>query len=137
MKKILLFAAAAATISTPAFAAPGDTADATGAATAEVVAPITITHVSGASLNFGKFSITPMIMRIALKGTWPDFSSNSGRLAVACCWALNIVTTSRTPSNHLSDVSSCCLRKRPSILAHLRLYLLTPNRLFVMVIRCS
>ncbi len=57
MKKIAIIAAlAASTISTAAFAAPGDTATATGAASAEVVTPITIDHVVGASLNFGKFT---------------------------------------------------------------------------------
>ncbi|MEO1730159.1 MAG: DUF4402 domain-containing protein [Pseudomonadota bacterium] len=37
-------------------AAPGDTATAQGAATAEVVAPITLTHVAAAALNFGTFT---------------------------------------------------------------------------------
>lgn len=55
MKKIAIFAVAAA-ISTPAFAAPGDTASANGAATAEVVAPITLTHADTAALNFGTFT---------------------------------------------------------------------------------
>lgn len=55
MKKFAIIAVAAA-ISTPAFAAPGDTSATTGAATAEVVAPITLTHVSGAALNFGTFT---------------------------------------------------------------------------------
>ena len=56
MKKFLAIAAVAAVISTPAMAAPGDTATAQGAATAEVVAPITLTHVAAASLNFGTFT---------------------------------------------------------------------------------
>lgn len=53
MKKLIILAAAAAFIATPAAAAPGDTSTAQGAATAEVVAPITLEHVSGAALNFG------------------------------------------------------------------------------------
>lgn len=56
MKKLIILAAGAAAISTPALAAPGDTSTAQGAATAEVVAPITLTHVSGAALNFGTFT---------------------------------------------------------------------------------
>ncbi len=56
MKKALIFAAFAATVSVPAYAAPGNTDTDQGVATAEVVAPITITHDAGASLNFGKFT---------------------------------------------------------------------------------
>ncbi|WP_341710768.1 DUF4402 domain-containing protein [Erythrobacter sp.] len=53
MKKLLLVAAAT-TFAVPAVAAPGNTATATdGSATAQIVAPIAITHVSGESLNFG------------------------------------------------------------------------------------
>ena len=55
MQKLILFAVATA-ISAPAMAAPGDSATGTGAATAEVVSPITLTHVTGASLNFGTFT---------------------------------------------------------------------------------
>ncbi|MEO0589183.1 MAG: DUF4402 domain-containing protein [Pseudomonadota bacterium] len=56
MKKFIAIAAVASAISTPAMAAPGDTATAQGAATAEVVAPITLTHVATAALNFGTFT---------------------------------------------------------------------------------
>ena len=57
MKKLTVCAVlAAAAISTPAMAAPGDTSTAQGSATAEVVAPITLTHVSTASLDFGTFT---------------------------------------------------------------------------------
>ncbi len=56
MKNLIVLAAAAAVISTSAAAAPGDTSTAQGAATAEVVAPITLEHVSGAALNFGTFT---------------------------------------------------------------------------------
>jgi hypothetical protein len=57
LKKIILAAAAVAAFTAPAYAAPGNTATATdGAATAEVVAPITITHDANAVLNFGKFT---------------------------------------------------------------------------------
>ncbi|MCU0946747.1 MAG: DUF4402 domain-containing protein [Porphyrobacter sp.] len=56
MKKLIILAAAAAVVSTPAMAAPGNTSTAQGAATAEVVAPITLTHVNGAALNFGTFT---------------------------------------------------------------------------------
>lgn len=53
MKKLIL-AAAAATFAVPAAAAPGNTATATdGSADAVIVSPITITHVTGATLNFG------------------------------------------------------------------------------------
>lgn len=53
MKKIILAAAALAVFSSPAMAAPGNSSSADGAATAEVVAPLTLTHDAGASLNFG------------------------------------------------------------------------------------
>lgn len=53
MKKIILVAAALAVFSTPALAAPGNTDQEDGAATAEVVSPLTLTHTVGASLNFG------------------------------------------------------------------------------------
>lgn len=56
MKKIALLAAGFAIASTPAFAAPGDTDTATGSATAEVVAPISVTHDTGAVLDFGTFT---------------------------------------------------------------------------------
>ena len=52
MKKIALVAALAA-FSVPAVAAPGDTDTAQGSATAEIVAPISITHNLGAALAFG------------------------------------------------------------------------------------
>ncbi|MFC3099897.1 DUF4402 domain-containing protein [Altererythrobacter lauratis] len=56
MKKIAIVAAAsAAVLSVPALAAPGNQSTADGAATAEVVAPLTLTHVAGATLNFGTF----------------------------------------------------------------------------------
>ncbi|MBX7514521.1 DUF4402 domain-containing protein [Qipengyuania sp. GH38] len=51
MKKIIL-AAAAVAFATPAMAAPGDTAQDSGTAVAEIVAPIAITHDGGA-LDFG------------------------------------------------------------------------------------
>jgi hypothetical protein len=56
LKKLIALAAVATVASTPAIAAPGDTATAQGAATAEVVAPITLSHAAGASLNFGTFT---------------------------------------------------------------------------------
>ena len=56
MKKLFVLAASAAVIATPAAAAPGDTSTASGAATAEVVAPIELTHVTGAALDFGTFT---------------------------------------------------------------------------------
>lgn len=55
MKKIVL-AAFAAAVAVPAVAAPGDTAEATGQATAEIVAPITITN-TGSGLNFGTIAV--------------------------------------------------------------------------------
>jgi Mat/Ecp fimbriae major subunit len=56
LKKLAILAVASAALSTPAIAAPGNTDSATGAATAEVVAPITITHDAGAMLDFGTFT---------------------------------------------------------------------------------
>jgi hypothetical protein len=52
----MLVAAVLAAFSSPALAAPGDTDSENGAATATVVAPITLTHVSGATLSFGTFT---------------------------------------------------------------------------------
>jgi hypothetical protein len=54
MKKIVLAAMIAAVSATPAFAATTDTE--AGAASAEVVAPIVLTHTPAAVLNFGKFT---------------------------------------------------------------------------------
>lgn len=56
MKKLLMAAAVAAALPGTAFAASGNTSTATGSATATVVAPIVLTHTSGAALNFGKFT---------------------------------------------------------------------------------
>lgn len=56
LKKILLVAASLAALSSPAMAAPGNSDQADGTATAEVVAPITITHAPADSLNFGIFT---------------------------------------------------------------------------------
>ena len=56
VKKIILVAASLAVFSTPAMAAPGNSDDAVGAATAEVVSPLTLTHDAGATLNFGTFT---------------------------------------------------------------------------------
>lgn len=59
MKKYAIIAAfAAALTSAPAFAQALDDNQAQGSATAEVIAPITVTHVSGAALNFGQFAAT-------------------------------------------------------------------------------
>lgn len=55
MKKIAFATALVALSSTPAFAANTDTTQ--GTATATVVAPITITHVSGKALDFGAFTV--------------------------------------------------------------------------------
>lgn len=52
MKKIVLAAAVLAATSAPAFAADG-----TGEATATVIAPIAITHVTNAKLAFGSFLV--------------------------------------------------------------------------------
>ena len=54
MKKLAIIAVTAA-FSTPALAAPGDTATTQGQATAEVVAPISLAHGGGA-LDFGTFT---------------------------------------------------------------------------------
>ena len=54
MKKIVLAAAmTSAVIAVPAAAAPGDTANTSGVANAEIVAPIAIVHDTGAALDFG------------------------------------------------------------------------------------
>jgi len=55
MKKFVIAAAIVAFSSTSAFAA-GNTSTASGSASATVVTPLTLTHTSGASLNFGKFT---------------------------------------------------------------------------------
>ena len=56
MKKFLIAATLIAFSSGTAFAATGNTSTATGSATATVVAPITLTHNTGA-LSFGKFTV--------------------------------------------------------------------------------
>lgn len=57
MKKAHVIASAvAALVSTPALAAPGNSATAQGEATATVIAPITLTHDVGAALSFGTFT---------------------------------------------------------------------------------
>lgn len=56
MKKMVIAAAVAALVPGSAFAATGSTSTANGTATATVVAPIVLTHTSGAALNFGKFT---------------------------------------------------------------------------------
>ena len=53
MKKIVLATSMVALSAGTAHAASGNTANATGTATANVVTPISISHNSGASLNFG------------------------------------------------------------------------------------
>lgn len=55
MKKIVLAAVIAAVSATPAFAA-GNTDSEQGVASATVVAPIVLTHTTGAELNFGRFT---------------------------------------------------------------------------------
>ncbi len=56
--RILLATAALVSLGTvsAAHAASGNTSTATGTASATIVAPIVLTHTSGASLNFGKFT---------------------------------------------------------------------------------
>jgi hypothetical protein len=56
MKKIILASVLAIVSATPAYAASGNTSTANGAATATIVAPIVLTHTSGAALGFGRFS---------------------------------------------------------------------------------
>jgi hypothetical protein len=56
MKKFLPVALAATLAPASAFAASGNTSTTAGSATAVVVAPIVLTHSSGATLNFGKFT---------------------------------------------------------------------------------
>lgn len=56
MKKIV-FAAFLAANASVAMAAPGDTDDATGAASATIIAPISVTHDSDVSLNFGTIAV--------------------------------------------------------------------------------
>lgn len=59
IKRIFATAAIIAVIGSvsTAHAATGNTSTAAGTATATVVAPIVLTHTSGASLNFGKFTV--------------------------------------------------------------------------------
>jgi len=56
MKKIAFFAALAVSAATPAYAAPSNTASATGQARAHVVSPITLEHDEAATLSFGSFT---------------------------------------------------------------------------------
>lgn len=58
--KALLGVAASIAIlgsATTAFAASGNSSTAAGTASATIVSPIVLTHTSGASLNFGKFTV--------------------------------------------------------------------------------
>ena len=72
MKKIALVVAAAA-FAVPAVAAPGDTDSAEGSATATIVAPITITHDTGAVLAFGTITAgNGGTVTVALDGTVTD-----------------------------------------------------------------
>lgn len=59
MQKTLLIAAGAmlALSGTAAHATSGNTSTAAGTATANIVSPIVLAHVSGAALNFGKFTV--------------------------------------------------------------------------------
>jgi len=56
MKKILLSAVIALSVAAPAYAASGNTSTTAGAAAANVIAPIVLTHTSGSTLNFGSFT---------------------------------------------------------------------------------
>ncbi|WP_248633926.1 DUF4402 domain-containing protein [Novosphingobium nitrogenifigens] len=58
-KYVLAAASVAALFAAPgvALAASGNSSTAAGTATASVVAPIVLTHTSGAALNFGKFTV--------------------------------------------------------------------------------
>jgi len=57
MQKFVIAAALVAAFPASAFAA-GNTSTASGTASATVVSPLVLTHTSGASLNFGKFTDT-------------------------------------------------------------------------------
>ena len=57
MKKILLSAVVALSFAAPAYAASGNSSQATGTANATVVAPIVLTHGVSAALNFGSFTV--------------------------------------------------------------------------------
>jgi hypothetical protein len=56
MKKFLLSAVIALSVTAPAYAASGNTSTATGQASAVVVSPIVLTHTASATLNFGSFT---------------------------------------------------------------------------------
>jgi hypothetical protein len=56
MKKILVSTLIALTFAAPAYAASGNTSTTSGAAQANVIAPIVLTHVANATLNFGSFT---------------------------------------------------------------------------------
>ena len=55
MKKLLLCAGLALTVTAPAYASSGNTSTASGTAAANVVTPIVLTH-GGSTLNFGSFT---------------------------------------------------------------------------------
>ena len=56
MTKVLFSAVIALMVTAPAYAASGNTSTDTGSAVANVIAPIVLTHTSGATLNFGSFT---------------------------------------------------------------------------------
>lgn len=118
MKKLILLAASAAFIATPAIAAPGDTSTAQGAATAEVVAPITLEHTNGAALNFGTFTTGDaggsVVVDLAGVGTASgEVTLLSGSVEAADAFtvagdanrAFTIATTGGTVSNGTDDMA--------------------------------
>ena len=68
MNKFLIAAAVVALSSAPAFAA-NNTATASGTASATVVAPITLSHTGGKSLNFGAFAAAAGTVTVNSDGT--------------------------------------------------------------------
>jgi len=57
MKKIVFSAAIALTVAAPAYAASGNISTASGAAQANIISPIVLTHTASATLNFGSFTV--------------------------------------------------------------------------------
>ncbi len=109
MKKIVLAAAmTSAVIAVPAAAAPGDTANTSGVANAEIVAPIAIVHDTNAALDFGIMtaggggtvvvltdgSATPTVDVVLVSGSAP--SADSFTVTGDPDRSFDIVTTSGT-----------------------------------------
>ena len=102
---------------TAAHAASGNTSTAAGTASATVVAPIVLTHTSGASLNFGKFTVgaggTVVVTSAGAGSVTSDVGFVPGSSTSADQFSLTgdnnrnfgITTTNGTISNGLKSMS--------------------------------